>query len=44
MSANTQYQFGGNALHWACENGHKAIVELLIQKGIDANIQSINNN
>ena len=28
---------GNNALHLASQNGHKDIVELLIEKGIDIN-------
>jgi ankyrin repeat protein len=29
--------YGGNALHWAAAHGRKAVVEMLVRKGIDVN-------
>ena len=31
-------QTGGTPLHWASFNGHRAVVELLLENGADTNI------
>ncbi len=38
---NTQNKNGRTALHWATVNGHKDIVELLINEGADVNLKDL---
>ena len=40
VNVNAKEENGGTALHWAAQEGHKEIVELLISSGSDINIYS----
>ena len=38
VNVNAKEEDGGTALHWASQEGHKEIVELLISSGADVNV------